>query len=389
MRVPLGIGMCLSAMPLKNVDNKNEKEKKIPLPPFAERVQGGYDTRIRAFSTPEKVFEAFASINKGRGHKLMTWEDFRRAILPYDVRPDKMKKEFRRSDRPVFLVDLIDKIERADPLSDPSDDFIALAPWLFVDNLLAIPVNDWALAFNMFDENEDGHICETEFRVLLEHFRLDSFSAKRYDYAFIAPLFRELFGDGQTDTNKESILLMDQFDTFLTQLRLAILEMEFESYSDPSIGESMSGKDFCVSLCGYADHRQLPWYVARINRMPSHLRSIKVSLDEFIQFNLALNHLDRIIDALKIHSELKDPQKDSFNEMIFARAVKVVTGYQMRDDLSSLIFYLFDTNNDKKLDYNEIYAVLGNRFSHGRGHTRTSGFTKYVSCFKDCFKSNF
>ncbi|CAM9611753.1 unnamed protein product, partial [Choristocarpus tenellus] len=46
---------------------------------------GSYEDRIRNFSTPERVFEFFASVNID-GNTFMTPEDFARSIIPYQHR---------------------------------------------------------------------------------------------------------------------------------------------------------------------------------------------------------------------------------------------------------------------------------------------------------------
>ncbi len=46
---------------------------------------GKYENRIREFSTPEKIFDYFASVTK-RGERFMNVTDFLRAITPYDFR---------------------------------------------------------------------------------------------------------------------------------------------------------------------------------------------------------------------------------------------------------------------------------------------------------------
>ena len=54
----------------------------VPKPAFAARA-GNYENRIRAHSSPEKVFEYFASVCID-GVWFMTPDDFIRAITPYN-----------------------------------------------------------------------------------------------------------------------------------------------------------------------------------------------------------------------------------------------------------------------------------------------------------------
>lgn len=74
-----------------------------------ERISGNYFNRIREHSTPEKIFSTFASITNEKGEAVMTWTDFREAILPYDFRSAAKKKPVQTP--PAFLVELSNNLE--------------------------------------------------------------------------------------------------------------------------------------------------------------------------------------------------------------------------------------------------------------------------------------
>lgn len=63
------------------------EEKKTQAPSFHTRVIGNYENRIRKHSSPERVFEYFASVTVG-AETYMTQYDFARAITPYAHRED-------------------------------------------------------------------------------------------------------------------------------------------------------------------------------------------------------------------------------------------------------------------------------------------------------------
>lgn len=57
-------------------------------PPTKERIRGQYENKIRFMSPPEKVFELFATIKDDEG-LFMSYEDFMRAMVPYNYRGAK------------------------------------------------------------------------------------------------------------------------------------------------------------------------------------------------------------------------------------------------------------------------------------------------------------
>lgn len=54
-------------------------------PSFTERTVGSYENRLRKFSSPERVFEYFSSVEIDRQF-FMTRDDLARAITPYTFR---------------------------------------------------------------------------------------------------------------------------------------------------------------------------------------------------------------------------------------------------------------------------------------------------------------
>ncbi|CAM9332441.1 unnamed protein product, partial [Discosporangium mesarthrocarpum] len=85
--VGLTVGLSLgggnaSIAELEGEATSGIEQKPVENPSFREEVIGSYEDRIRNFSSPERVFEFFASVTNDRG-TFMTAEDFARAIMPY------------------------------------------------------------------------------------------------------------------------------------------------------------------------------------------------------------------------------------------------------------------------------------------------------------------
>jgi hypothetical protein len=66
-------------------DKPTSSSKEEYMPSFSERMVGNYENRLRKFSSPERVFEYFSSVEIDKQF-YMTREDFARAITPYTYR---------------------------------------------------------------------------------------------------------------------------------------------------------------------------------------------------------------------------------------------------------------------------------------------------------------
>ena len=53
-------------------------------PSSADRIRGNYENKIRFFSPPEKIYETFASVKTEDGKLVMSYQDFFKALTPYN-----------------------------------------------------------------------------------------------------------------------------------------------------------------------------------------------------------------------------------------------------------------------------------------------------------------
>ena len=69
-------------------EGEEEQKKRVS---FHDRRVIGYEDRIRAYSTPDKIFRYFATLKirtKGASYIYMTPDDFLRSITPGIIQPD-------------------------------------------------------------------------------------------------------------------------------------------------------------------------------------------------------------------------------------------------------------------------------------------------------------
>ncbi|KFK29819.1 hypothetical protein AALP_AA7G183100 [Arabis alpina] len=124
---------------------------------FRRKIFFNYEKRLRLQSPPEKVFEYFASVRTAKGELLMKPADLMRAVVPvfppsesHLVREgyltgERNPGELRCSPSEFFMLFDVD-----------NDGLISFKEYIFFLTLLSIPESSFAVAFKMFDTNNNG-----------------------------------------------------------------------------------------------------------------------------------------------------------------------------------------------------------------------------------------
>ena len=73
---------------------KSKQENLCEEPSRQDKIRGTYENKIRFFSPPEKIFETFASQKNEDGSLVMTYNDFFKALTPYNYTEMKDMKEY-------------------------------------------------------------------------------------------------------------------------------------------------------------------------------------------------------------------------------------------------------------------------------------------------------
>lgn len=136
---------------------------------FKEDVVRQYENRVRAYSTPEKIFLYFASVTQDE-EKFMTAEDFIQSLMPPSSAPeDEMaarggkKKGLSKAARRLFqMVDM------------NGDGLVSFHEYIFVTTIMSIPESRIRVAFDMFDLDGDQELDHEEFSALIEVFKAKS-----------------------------------------------------------------------------------------------------------------------------------------------------------------------------------------------------------------------
>lgn len=120
-----------------------------------------YENRIRAFSSPEKVFGMFASVESD-GELFMTSDDFFRAMTPHagnhdPKNPGSGTATLKTSANSIFK--LIDA---------NGDGLLSFQEYIFFVTILSLPEHLFRIAFDMFDRDASGKIDRSEFLQMMQ-----------------------------------------------------------------------------------------------------------------------------------------------------------------------------------------------------------------------------
>uniref|UniRef100_A0A672SBF7 Calcium uptake protein 1, mitochondrial n=1 Tax=Sinocyclocheilus grahami TaxID=75366 RepID=A0A672SBF7_SINGR len=148
-----------------------EGKKKKPRVGFRDRKVMEYENRIRAYSTPDKIFRYFATLKiiseHGDPEVYMTPQDFVRSITPNEKQPENLGLD-------QFVVKRYDgkKISQdREKFADEDSIFytlgecglISFSDYIFLTTVLSTPQRNFEIAFKMFDLNGDGEVDLEEF----------------------------------------------------------------------------------------------------------------------------------------------------------------------------------------------------------------------------------
>lgn len=147
------------------------EEKKKKRSGFRDRKVMEYENRIRAYSTPDKIFRYFATLKvinePGETEVFMTPQDFVRSITPNEKQPEHLGLD-------QYIIKRFDgkKIaQEREKFADEGSIFytlgecglISFSDYIFLTTVLSTPQRNFEIAFKMFDLNGDGEVDMEEF----------------------------------------------------------------------------------------------------------------------------------------------------------------------------------------------------------------------------------
>ncbi|KAK6630789.1 Calcium uptake protein 1, mitochondrial [Polyplax serrata] len=354
-----------------------------------------YENRIRQFSTPDKVFRYFATLQVAHPgvhldqHEIfMTPDDFLRSLTPGIKQPEGLGlDQFRKYDPK----DVNMKLELA--LDEDSifyklgsSGLITFSDYIFLLTVLSTSRRHFEIAFRMFDLNGDGDVDSEEFEkvaTLIRH--QTSIGSRHRDHANTGNTFKGVnsalvtffFGPGM-----DQKLTIEKFLEFQQQLQREILSLEFQR-KNPDENGKISETDFTELLLAYAGYPQKK-KARMLKRVKKAFKEsdVGISKADYLKFFHFLNNINDVDTALTFYHIAGA----SIDQATLKHVAKTVAHVELSDHVINVVFTIFDENLDGQLSNKEFIAVMKNRLLRGLEKPKDTGFVKLIQSMIKCAK---
>ncbi|XP_033226230.1 calcium uptake protein 1 homolog, mitochondrial-like isoform X2 [Belonocnema kinseyi] len=399
----------------ESVDNKNlehveyeehKKKKKKQKVGFRDRKIIEYENRMRAYSTPDKIFRYFATvrITSLDGTDIyMTPDDFLRAITPGMKQPDGLGlDQYKRYDPKIQKVlsksqankNIQNKLELE--LDEDSifyklgsSGLITFSDYIFLLTVLSTSRRHFEIAFRMFDFNGDGDVDSEEFSKVATLIRQQSSIGNRHrDHANTGNTFKGVNSALTTyffGPNMKQKLTIEKFLDFQHQLQKEILNLEFER-RNPDESGNITEVDFTELLLAYAGYPEKK-KARMLKRVKKTFRESPkgISKDEYLKFFHFLNNINDVDTALTFYHIAGA----SIDQATLKHVAKTVAHVDLSDHVIQVVYTIFDENMDGQLSNREFVAVMKNRVLRGLEKPKDTGFFKLIQSVVKCAKNNY
>ncbi|KRZ75043.1 Calcium uptake protein 1, mitochondrial [Trichinella papuae] len=347
---------------------------------FHEKRIVEYENRIRTFSSSWKNFRYFATIklcspvDEGGDEKCeiyMTFKDFLRSITPGMLQPNGLRlDQFHRVRRQA------ESVEITDFASISEESLMSYADFIFAFNvLLTASVEKIAIAFKMFDCNNDGLLHYEEFnqmQLLVQKANMNkraSDSSLNTTHSTLDPesIFAKIFFG---PTLQRTVSFSD-FLKFRQHFQQFILQLQFNEYIHDS--ETTTTTTTTVDALSFAklvllhsrvESEKLNQMMRRVQKHTNNCRqSCRFSLQDYFHYFMLLNRLDELETALKIcHLNGMIVDVEQFKRIV---GLFVNNRKQHLDHIAEILFAIFDENGDGILNSDEFCRHMRSRFTFG------------------------
>ncbi|CAH8675900.1 unnamed protein product [Schistosoma rodhaini] len=369
---------------------------------FRDRKFIAYENRIRAYSTPDKIFRYFAtlkSIEEDSETVYMTPEDFLRSITPGIKQPDGLDLDsFKRYDPKTGLVWFHNKSEKLN-LDIPKESvfyklcdqaLITFTDFIFLLTVLSTPRRQFEIAFRMFDINGDGELDINEFEVVRSVIMGTTAMGRRHrdnlttgctlkSGSCNSAFKRYFFGP-----NGDQKLPISKFLQFHSDLQEEIMRLEFER-AEPKNGK-ITEVQFANSLlvyAGFSENKRRKMIRRVKTKFPIDSdQSIGITYKDFSDFSHLLRSIADVDTALTFYHMARA----SINQDTLNHVASTVANLHLSPHVLDVVFTLFDENNDGQLSYREFVGVMRHRLLRGLDKPMDTGFVRLLSAVFHCTK---
>ncbi|KRX76119.1 putative serine/threonine-protein kinase, partial [Trichinella sp. T6] len=337
-----------------------------------------YENRIRTFSSTWKIFRYFATIKlcspveEGGDEKCkiyMTFKDFLRSITPGMLQPNGLRlDQFHRVRRQT------ESVETVDFSSISEESLMSYADFIFAFNvLLTASAEKIAIAFKMFDYNNDGLLHYEEFNQMQFLVQKANMSKRGSDSSLNAAhsalepesIFAKIFFG---PTLQRTVSFSD-FLEFRQHFQEFILQLQFNEHvhaNETTTTTTVDAFGFAklVLLHSRVEREKFNQMMRGVQKHANNCRrSCRFSFQDYFHYFKLLNRLDELETALKIcHLNGLTVDVEQFKRIVglFANSRQ-----QHLDHIAEILFAIFDENGDGILNSDEFCRHMRSRFTFG------------------------
>uniref|UniRef100_A0A3Q3AXU3 Calcium uptake protein 1, mitochondrial n=2 Tax=Kryptolebias marmoratus TaxID=37003 RepID=A0A3Q3AXU3_KRYMA len=373
-------------------DEGEEGKKKKPRSGFRDRKVMEYENRIRAYSTPDKIFRYFATLKvineHGDAEVYMTPQDFIRSITPNEKQPESLGLD-------QFIVKRYDgkKIaQEREKFADEDSIFytlgecglISFSDYIFLTTVLSTPQRNFEIAFKMFDLNGDGEVDLEEFEQVQSIIRSQTSMGMRHrdrsttgntlkTAGCSSALTTYFFGE-----DLKGKLTIGSFLEFQRKLQHDVLKLEFER-NDPVDGR-ITERQFGGMLLAYSgvQSRKLKLMQKGLKKMFKDAQGITFEeLENFFTFLKNVNDVDTALSFYHMAGA-------SIDKVTMKQVARTVAKVELSDHVCDVVFALFDCDGNGELSNKEFIAIMKQRLMRGLEKPKDMGFTRLVRAMWKC-----
>ncbi|CAK9828093.1 Calcium uptake protein 1 homolog, mitochondrial, partial [Anthophora retusa] len=353
-----------------------------------------YENRIRHYSTPDKVFRYFATlqvVNNDIHEIFMTPDDFLRSITPGIKQPDGLGLDkYKRYDPKNIHMKLelaLDEDSIFYKLG--SSGLITFSDYIFLLTVLSTSRRHFEIAFRMFDFNGDGDVDSEEFGKVATLIRQQtSIGTRHRDHVTTGNMFKGVNSALTTyffGSNMKGKLTIEKFLEFQQQLQREILSLEFERRSPDENGRitEVDFTELLLAYAGYPDKKRSKIIKTVKKRFKENPKGI--DKDEYLKFFHFLNNINDVDTALTFYHIAGA----SIDQATLKHVAKTVAHVDLSDHVIQVVYTIFDENMDGQLSNKEFVAVMKNRVLRGLEKPKDTGFVKLIESMAKCLKISY
>eukprot|EP00076_Gallus_gallus_P009872 XP_004942088.1 calcium uptake protein 1, mitochondrial isoform X1 [Gallus gallus] len=391
----------------------SEGGKKKKCSGFRDRKVMEYENRIRAYSTPDKIFRYFATLKvineHGESEVFMTPQDFVRSITPNEKQPENLGLDqfiVKRYDGKIrvkfsskLLAELIPNLQppamklsqEREKFADEDSIFYALgecglisfSDYIFLTTVLSTPQRNFEIAFKMFDLNGDGEVDMEEFEQVQSIIRSQTSMGMRHrDRSTTGNTLKTGFNSALTTyffgADLKGKLTISHFLDFQRKLQHDILKLEFERH-DPVDGR-ITERQFGSMLLAYSGVQSKKLTVM-LKQLKKHFQDGEgLTFEEVENFFTFLKNINDVDTALSFYHMAGA----SLDKVTMQQVARTVAKVELSDHVCDVVFALFDCDGNGELSNKEFVAIMKQRLMRGLEKPKDMGFTRLMRAMWKC-----